>query len=271
MFLNRWNTANRTALQSLNAAYLEAQQHPSDASLTRLKDLYKKNFPDSADDIQSAKTIADLSSLFYSTLYRGMRIHFKVGTIFKHERDDDDPKPAASKDDDDEKDLDIWTPFGDCGIDFQAGETYLVYANNDESSGYLSATRCTRTRRLTDAGEDLAYLYFHKENEKQSARLEGFATNDSLYQLAFTKMRDPESVQSPVPGLVIQLESEKLTRYTETDAKGRYIFDGLPEGDYKLSAFAPGYPQKTKLLAEPKPLHLEPSGCGLQILLIPKN
>ena len=29
----------------------------------------------------------------------------------------------------------VETAFGDCGVDFQAGETYLVYADSDEGSG----------------------------------------------------------------------------------------------------------------------------------------
>jgi hypothetical protein len=32
-FLNRWNLANTLALQSLNEAYLNAQEHPSEATL----------------------------------------------------------------------------------------------------------------------------------------------------------------------------------------------------------------------------------------------
>jgi hypothetical protein len=268
IFLNRWSTTNRTVLQSLNDAYFKAQEHPSDTALAHLKEVYAKNFPDALADVQAAKSVNELTALFYSTLNRGMRIHFKVGTLFKNEADDDDAKPG--KDDDDDE-FDIWTPFGDCGLDFQAGETYLVYANNDESSGLYSATRCTRTRRLTDAGEDLAFLYFRKEHEETSSRLEGFATQDPQFQLELTKMRDPQSVKLPVPGVIVELESEKLTRYIETDSKGRYIFDGLAEGDYKVSAYAPGYPAKPKLLAEPRPVHLEAAGCGLQILLLPKN
>jgi hypothetical protein len=198
-----------------------------------------------------------------------MRIHFKAGTLFKREADDDDAKPATDADDEDE--FDVWTPFGDCGLDFQAGETYLVYANNDESSGVYTTTRCTRTRRLTDAGEDLAFLYFRKEHEESSSRLEGFATLDPDFALELTKMRDPQSVRLPVPGVVVALESDKLTRYVETDRTGRYVFDGLAEGDYRVSAYAAGYPAKPKLLAEPAPVHLEAAGCGLRILLIPKN
>jgi len=94
---------------------------------------------------------------------------------------------------------------------------------------------------------------------------------DETYELQLSRMRDPEAVKAPVSGVVVQLESDKLTRFAETDAHGRFVFDGLAEGDYKVSAFAAGYPAKTKLLAEPRSFHLEEQSCGLQILLVPKN
>jgi hypothetical protein len=270
VFLNRWNLANRASVQTLNDLYLDAQDHPSDAALTRLKEGYRRVFrdltPDVLHELEGAKSLSDITSIFYTTLNRGSRVHFKVETVFKHE--DDDARKSA-KDEEAESSFDVWTPFNDCGLDFQAGETYLVYANNDESSGYFSATRCTRTRRLTDASEDLAFLFFYKEHPKESSRVEGFTTTDSQYQLNLSKLRDVESVRSPVPGLVIQIESADLTRFVEADAKGRFIFDGLAEGDYKLSAFAAGYPVKPQMLAGPKSFHLEEQSCSLQILLLP--
>jgi hypothetical protein len=256
IFLSRWNLSNPAILQSLNAAWIEAQQHQSEEALNRLKELCLRNFPDAADEIRSAKTVESVGSLFYTALNHGMKVTFKVRTLFKH-------------DDEAEKSYDVWTPFGDCGIDFQTGETYLVYADNDEASGLLSTTRCTRTKRLTDAGEDLAYLYFRKEDKELSARLEGFATTDRDYQLDLTKMHDPDSVKAPAPGVVVQLRSDHLTRYAETDNKGRYVFDGLAEGDYNVSAFAGGYPARPKLLAGPRSVHLDPGGCGQGFLLLP--
>jgi hypothetical protein len=260
LFLSRWNLASRSVMQSLNEAYLEAQQHPTAENIARLKDIYLKNFPDSAADVQAAGTINAVTSAFYSTLNRGLRIHFRAGTVFKHDEDDEE-----------EETYDIWTPFGDCGLDFQAGETYVVYANEDESSGLYSTTRCSRTRRVTDAGADLAYLFFYENDDEKAARIEGFATTDEHYQLDLSKMRDPQSVKAPVAGLVIELQSEALTRFTEADAKGHYVFDGLGEGDYKVTAFSAGYPKDPKPLGEPRQVHLRPGACGLQFLLIPKN
>jgi Carboxypeptidase regulatory-like domain len=274
MFLSRWNASSQSSMESLNEAYIDARRHPSDASLDRLKNAYRTAFPDVAADqrsrLETAKTAASVASLFYSGLGRGMHVRFKVKTLFKNE-DDDDDAPAKESRKETEDTLEVWTPFGECGYDFQAGETYVVYANNDEgSSNSLSTDVCTRTRRLSEGGQDLAYLFFYKD-QPASSRLEGFATTDELYRLTYDHLHDPQTMKSPVAGVVIELQSDRLTRFTETDGSGRFVFDGLPAGNYKLSAYAAGYPVNPALLAGPKAFPVEPKGCSLQVLLLPKE
>ena len=284
IFLSRWNRTSHISLQSLNDAYLDAHDHPSTGALGRLRTAYLKAFPDLGPEererLQAAQTAFDVSSVFYSTLNGGMKVRFKVGTLFKREEADDDDVPAKpqvtkseakakAKDGDDDDDyFEISTPFGDCGIEFQIGETYLVYADDDEETGNLSATVCTRTRRLTDAGEDLGYLFFYKEHREQSTRLEGFTTTDVGYQLELNKMNDPTSMKSPVPGLVLELSSQGLTRFTTSDNKGRFVFDGLAGGEYSLTAFDGDYPKKQNLRAGPQKFSLEPESCALQVLVV---
>jgi hypothetical protein len=108
--------------------------------------------------------------------------------------------------------LDVWTTAGDCGYDFQIGETYLVFANNEEGAEYFFTSTCMRTRRLSDAGDDLAYLYFYKNQPEASSRLEGFATSDRKSQLAMDPMHEPSGIGSPVAGAILQVKSDRLTR-----------------------------------------------------------
>ena len=180
------------------------------------------------------------------------------------------PAKNAKDDDDDAKDqvFDVWTPFGDCGFDFQTGETYLVYAESDEETSILETDKCTRTRRLSDAGPDLAYLYFYKERKAASGRLEGFTTFDALYQ---GKQRDAEKIDLPVPGVTVELKSPSGMRYTRSDVAGKFLFDGLETGDYQLSGYAPGFPDTVELLSGPKRFHIDARGCSNQVLLIPKE
>jgi hypothetical protein len=310
MFLNRWNLTSPASIRSINDAYAGAREHPSAAALARLKDAYLKTFPelaaDEKDRVQGAKTLSDITSFFYSSVARGMRVRFRVKTVFKHEDDDDSPKDAAAqdkdtgvKDDDDDRKkgagkndsvkpagvdngndkdkkadedfFDVETAFGECGYDFQGGETYLVYADSDEDSAVLSTSSCTRTRRLSDAGEDLTYLFVYKDRPEESGRLEGFTTTDEYYQLGFDQMHDSETTKAPAAGVIVELQSDRLTRYAESDLNGRFVFDGLREGDYRVSAFARGYPVEKQLLAGPQRFHIEQKSCARQVLLLPKK
>jgi hypothetical protein len=146
-----------------------------------------------------------------------------------------------------------------------------VYANGDEDSDVLSTSSCSRTRRLSDAGDDLTYLFFYKNRPEESARLDGFATMDTLFQTSLDRMHDPEAVKAPATGVIIELQSDRVVRHAESDNSGKFVFDGLREGDYKVSAFAPGYPLVTKLLTGPEPFHVAPKSCVRQVLLLPKK
>jgi hypothetical protein len=307
-FLNRWNVSQRTSMGSLTSAFGDALQNPSAATFAKLKDVYLKMFPDLAPDqkqrFQSAATPSDLSRIFFSTLDRGERVRFKVRTVFKREDDDDPPPPVTqpkipapggsktknepkrtaergktAKDDDDQpanradqeklESVVVETAFGDCGVDFQAGETYLVYANSDEGSGAFSTGSCTRTRRLSEAGQDLAYLFFYKQNRKESAQLEGFVTNNERNNVDFDFRHYRDTISSPVPGVVVKLESEALVRYAESEAGGRFVFDGLPEGNYRTSVYTREYPLYVHLLAGPNVQRIARQSCASQILWIP--
>ncbi len=272
IFLNRWYGTNQSAMRSLSDAFIHAQEHPSAESLLQVKDTYLAMFQGLDErekkQVQTAETIQQVASLFYSSLDRGMRVHLKVKTLFKQGDDDDDAGHKAKKAADF---LDVWTTAGDCGYDFQIGETYLVFANDEEGADYFFTSSCMRTKRLSEAGEDLAYLYFYKNQPEQSSRLEGFTTSDRKSQLAIDPMHEPAGIGSPVAGVVLQLKSDGLTRYAESESTGRFLFDGLPEGNFELSVFASGYPKTNQLLAGPRHLRVKEKSCARQIFVLPKT
>lgn len=311
MFLNRWNDTSQSSLRSLNDAFMRAQEHPSADALADLKDAYLKTFPDVSADrksqIQKARTASGVAALFYSNVGRGMRVRFQVRTLFKHQDDDDDTKQTSASnpgDDDDRKAgtakkeapagraapmkgpektvekpaekqaedfFEVWTPFGECGVSFQTGETYLVFASDDEeTSDSIATDSCTRTRRLSEAGDDLAYLFFYKEHPEASTRIDGYATTNSRYRQDFSPLH-PERIQPLIRNVVVQLKSGDLRRFTETDQNGHFVFDGLPAGDYTLAAYDSDYPKGKQLLANPQPVHLQPKSCSLQILVLSKD
>jgi hypothetical protein len=262
-FLNRWNLEQRADLVRLNEEYARVRAKPSVEGIAKLKESYTRIFPNLPADrkrkLDTARTTRDLAGLFYGVLGDGKQVRFRVRTSFKHEEDDDEPET-----------IEVWTPFGDCGYDFQTGETYLVYADQDEETDVLATGICTRTRRLSDSGDDLAYLYFLKEDPAKSARIEGFATTNELYQRDMDRMRDPEQVKSPVADVMIALESAAGRRYAKTNAAGRYAFDGLPAGEYTIAAFTAEYPREVRMLSPAKAVKVEEKSCNRQMVLIPK-
>ena len=211
----------------------------SPAAFAKLRDAYLKVFPDLPADhkkrLAAATSPDQLAELFYWILDHGKRVRLRVKTVFRGEiGDDDDDKTPA-------KTVEVWTAFGDCGITFQTGETYLVYADDDEESNIMTTGACTRTRRLTDAGDDLAYLYFFKNYADSAGRVEGFVTGDLLFLRDLDLAHYTGRIGAPVAA-VVELKSGDRARYTETDDKGRFVFDGVAAGDFTVSAYAPGYP-----------------------------
>ena len=286
-FTSRWNPMPRPNMQQLNQANERYLADRTPANFDALKDSFRKLFPNLPDEerkqLDHATAHSAIVTLFSSVLAHGQLIHFKVRTVFRNDDDDDDKKAAkaqsgskskAEVDDDDVKapeSFDIWTPFGDCGVDFQTGETYLVYAASDEETNILETDSCTRTRRLTDAGDDLAYLYFFKDHKNPAGRLEGFATFDTLYQVHQAMRPDPDRIDQPAAGVVVELKSPSGVRYTATNSYGQFTFDALEPGEHTVSGYASGFPETVRLLAGPKTFRTEARSCASQTLLVPKD
>jgi Carboxypeptidase regulatory-like domain len=252
-FLDYWNPAQQQSLTLLNAETERAQADRSTASLAAAKSAYAAIFPDLPEDskklLEGAKSRDDLVKAFYRILGAGRRVRFRVKEAYRGDEDEDET-------------LDVWTPFGDCGVDFQTGETYLVYADDDEESNVVSTDTCSGTSRLSDAGGDLAYLYFFENNGDDSARLDGFVTTNQFHQL------DAAHAQAPVADVVVELKSASGSRFTESGADGKFVFDGLAAGEYTVAAYAAGYPKIVQQLAAPQRVHIVAKGCAAATVLI---
>jgi hypothetical protein len=209
----------------------------------------------------------------------------KAGTSkLKSKKDDDDdpkargkaaiPKPAVQgarpKDDDDDdriapgKITAVWTPSFDCGVEFQVGETYLVYASMDEDTDIAETDTCMGTRRLSDAGADLPYLSFVKDNPKEAGRIDGFVTTDLA---ASANPPEGDRIPSPVAGALIELKSDDSVRYAASDDQGRFVFDGLRNGSYRIAAYTTEYPSPDHMVASPRELTIMPKTCARPVVL----
>lgn len=124
----------------------------------------------------------------------------------------------------------------DCYYPFKQGEKYLIYAQKT-ADGKLYLTRdTTRTRLLSEAGEDLEYIrnlsgmpdggriYGKVYNHVQPATLRGYITSERV-----------------MPGVKVVAEASGQRHETTTDSTGSYEFLRLPEGIYKMRALVPKY------------------------------
>jgi hypothetical protein len=239
--------------------------------LTGLKARYLKLLSDlpEADKgrIAAAGTQKQLETAMTLILTQGTKVRFKVRTVFEQKEDLDSDDKDHHEQTKKVESIDVWNEPGDCGIAFQKGETYLVYAIDDEESNRLGTNVCLRSARLSDAGEDLAYLYFFQGGPGESIRLEGFVTSE-VEQLNQDRFQYSGKIGSPVANVVVELQSENIAHYTEPDVNGRFVFDGLTEGEYQVSVFEAGFPDRAERLSGPKRIHLKTGECAITTLLV---
>jgi hypothetical protein len=133
--------------------------------------------------------------------------------------------------------LEVVTGFGggDCGYGFERGERYLVYAQHRAGGDSLYAGICSRTARLADAADDLAYLRA-RDRAERVAGIEGQI--DEL-------RRDPGSKSTypvgPMRGVTVIAErtGDGQRWESKTDGQGRFRIWGLTFGRYRVRAVLP--------------------------------
>jgi hypothetical protein len=146
---------------------LAADQSPE--ALAKRKSIYLEILKGSLDlyktRLEQIRTQRELDTFLDVVMDEGKRARFQVKQVFRGEKQDS---------------IDVWTDFSDCGFEFHKGETYLVYADQDEETQRFVTGACSRTKRLSDAGEDLAYLYFLQNGGTEASRIYGFVTSNEL-------------------------------------------------------------------------------------------
>lgn len=235
--------ANRRKAVEFQEEVSRLHSDSSPAALQQLKAVYSNMFGDAPDGstagFEKASSIEQLDTLFDKILAQGKRVQLKVLRRLNSAADDDEPDHAAASAAPIEKTV-VWTGVDDCGVDFQSGETYLIYANSDEQTGKIETGVCSRTRRLTDAGDDLAYLFFVGQHEGKNVQIEG-----KLAPIPRDHASEkPEG--DPLPsGLIVALNGEGQSRYTRSRPDGGFLFEGVRPGAYKISVYPKDYPRVT--------------------------
>lgn len=118
---------------------------------------------------------------------------------------------------------------GDCGYSFQTGVDYIVYAQKD-SEGHLETNICSRTRPLTLAAEDVAYLHAFPQLPP-TADLRFSVVDASTWEGSFR----------PMPKVLTTISGPGGIREAITDNEGRATFTGLQPGGYTVQWASDGY------------------------------
>ncbi len=136
------------------------------------------------------------------------------------------------------------------GPDLQLGRRYLMYTER-LPTGALPARGCTRSRAIEDAAEDLAFLdeYAKGKTVNQISGRVRYRPDDSSAH--------PER-RTPLPRVRVALTDRSRRYFAETDAKGLYLFTGLPAGVYRLEVESPGF----RMDGGSRTLELAPNACS---------
>ena len=140
---------------------------------------------------------------------------------------------------------------GDCGVSFQTGQRYLVYANRYKDK--LTTSICMRTKPFNQATEDIAFL------GTLSSAPQGVTIYGTVGYPPVGPNRPEGKIEPLSPDVLITIEGESAQKEIRPDAEGRYSVSGLKPGRYKVALRLP------ETLATPRSeevLTLADSGCG---------
>jgi hypothetical protein len=119
---------------------------------------------------------------------------------------------------------------GDCGYDFVAGKTYIVYAHRNPATGRLGAGICSRTRPIEQASDDLAYLRGPFVSPSELGVIRGTV----IRRNPPPGPNQPPDLE-PFAGAQIRLDGNQRSYTAASGPDGSYQFR-VPAGDYRLFA-----------------------------------
>lgn len=118
--------------------------------------------------------------------------------------------------------------FGDCGIPFEKGEEYLVYAYQSADSKALSTGICTRTTHISRADEDISGL--EALYKSKGASVTGKITRYERSSL----LGEPKVPLARATVKLVRTEDHK-SFLAKTNSQGQFTFIGLGTGHYRLA------------------------------------
>ena len=212
----------------LKIAYPDFERRNGGPELGQMKDALLRIWsgvllPEEEQKIKDATSTHDLDMPFKGLLWNmPRRVRFAVTEKFM----------GVDKDT-----FELFTGLGggDCGVDFRVGESYLVEAGREESTGRWSSTACSRTQNMRHAEGDLMTLRAWKKGEKLQPMVYG-----TIYDS--TNRGDGTPIgQKAMPNLKLTMRSGDELRETSTDSQGWFKIENLSKKMYQLHADLPGW------------------------------
>jgi hypothetical protein len=113
-----------------------------------------------------------------------------------------------------------------CTFGFKKGERYLVYAYRNPQDKKLSTSICTRTRTVSEAGEDLQYI----------RGLASAAAGSLVYGEVQRHTRDANTqlIETPLAQMKVILDGQDKHLEARSDTQGKFAFASLHAGVYKV-------------------------------------
>ncbi len=121
---------------------------------------------------------------------------------------------------------------GDCGYGFKLGQRYLVYAYRDEKNQSLATSICTRTRLLSEADDDFAFI----------KSLPNGGANGLIFGLVGKRnyeWKEGDQWYKPVAGVEVTIEGEHAKYSAQSDEKGNYRVENVLPGKYLVKLKLP--------------------------------
>lgn len=156
--------------------------------------------------------------------------------------------------------VEVLTGFGggDCGFGFRQAQQYLVYAYRSDG-GKLSTSVCTRTKSISEAENDLAYIR-GLSKAKSGATISGEVVK-------YLRDKQDTLAKQPLPGVKVVIEGEKKFEAV-TDAKGQYRINQLPAGEYTIK---PVPPERLSARGPERKIKVGDRGCAVESFWLESN
>lgn len=119
---------------------------------------------------------------------------------------------------------------GDCGYEFRLGQRYLVYAHWQDEQ--LTTSICTRTRLLSEAADDLAFI-----RAVPSSNANGLIFG-TVSKRNF-EWKKGDSWRKPIADVAVTIEGQNTQYDAVTDEKGGFRVEGVPPGKYLVKVKLP--------------------------------